>query len=401
MIQKAAAQNQNALNNVDEAIQYVLRGEHEHPNRIDIAEQYTKGIISPMQPPQGPAQAPLMSGPQAVNAFGQPIQQPGVGAFGTGQSGLGQKPSPFGAPPPLGANQAFVQPGFGVNPLVQQPFGQQPPQPAIPSAFGQPSQQPSVSPFGATTGFQQNAPSPFIQTQAPQQPRPSVFGQQQPPQPGALGPFGAQQPPQPAAPSPFAQQPQHAPFGQAPVNPLVAQAGNVPGFGGLTPTGPRAVNPFAPIAQQQQQPPLGPQALSPFAPITQQQQQPPFSSQAGIPPAGGLVADPSPYPPNSSIQHAHPSTYSTRDASNRLTMFKGKRVVYKDDVPGFQNPDGSWEKIWFPDGPPAFNETTELPEERYDQETKNAYQKFRETGQWEGGKLPLLPPRREWTKWDF
>ena len=46
LIQKAALQNQNALHNIDAALQYVLSGENEHPNRLDIVEQYTKGIIN-------------------------------------------------------------------------------------------------------------------------------------------------------------------------------------------------------------------------------------------------------------------------------------------------------------------------------------------------------------------
>lgn len=382
LIQKAAAQNQNALQNIDAALQYVLRGENEHPNRLDIVEQYTKGIINPTQPI-----APLGGNIPAVNALGQPNQIPAAStAFGAGQSTLGQAPNPFGGQGAFGApSPAFGQPGLAVNPLASQPFGAQAPvQPPQPSPFGQQPQPGGLGAFGQTGGFQQNQPNPLIaQPQAQQAPGPFAPAQPQP-----QGAFGQPQAQQPAQPNPFGQpaaQPGGgfstgvSPFGAAPTGPSSFQQGGAQPFGAAPPSTTQAPSPFAPISQQQQA----------------------QGQQSGFPAAGGQVADPSPYPPGSSAQHPHPSTYSARDASNRITMFKGRPVVYKDNQPGFQNSDGSWEKIWFPNGPPGYYNATELPEEGYDQTTKEDYEKFRQTGEFEGGKLPLLPPRREWSKWDF
>lgn len=394
LIQKAAAQNQNALHNIDAALTYVLRGENEHPNRLDIVEQYTKGLINPTQP-----MAPLGANIPAVNPLGQPSQIPPASAFGAGQSILGQAPNPLGGQGAFGAPApAFGQPGLGANPLASQPFGAQAPvQPPQPSPFGQQPQPGGIGAFDQPGGFQQNAPNPLLaqqqsqgafgQPQVQQPTQPSPFGQPQVQQPAQPSPFGQPQAQQPAQPSPFGQpaaQPASgfstgaSPFG-APTAPSGFQQGGAQPFGAAPPSNIQAPNPFSPIPQQQ---------------AAQGQ-------QSGFPAAGGQVADPSPYPPGSSAQHPHPSTYSARDASNRITMFKGRPVVYKDNQPGFQNSDGSWEKIWFPNGPPGYYSATELPEDGYDQATKEAYEKLRQTGELEGGKLPLLPPRREWLKWDF
>ncbi|OBT59406.1 hypothetical protein VE04_00502 [Pseudogymnoascus sp. 24MN13] len=395
LIQKAAAQNQNALHNIDAALTYVLRGENEHPNRLDIVEQYTKGIINPTQP-----MAPLGANIPAVNPLGQPSQIAPASAFGAGQSILGQAPNPLGGQGAFGApSPAFGQPGLGANPLASPPFGVQAPvQPPQPSPFGQQPQPGGIGAFGQPGGFQQNAPNPLLaqpqpqgafgQPQVQQPAQPSPFGQPQAQQPVQPSPFGQPQAQQPAQPSPFGQnaaQPASgfstgaSPFGAAPTAPSGFQQGGAQPFGAAPPSNIQAPNPFSPIPQQQ---------------AAQGQ-------QSGFAAAGGQVADPSPYPPGSNAQHPHPSTYSARDASNRITMFKGRPVVYKDNQPGFQNSDGSWEKIWFPNGPPGYYSATELPEEGYDQATKEAYEKLRQTGELEGGKLPLLPPRREWSKWDF
>ena len=82
-------------------------------------------------------------------------------------------------------------------------------------------------------------------------------------------------------------------------------------------------------------------------------------------------------------------------------MFKGKPVVYKENEPGIQNRDGTWEKIWFPDGPPAYYGATELDDKAYTEETKQAYLYMREKGSFKDGMMPLLPPKREWCLWDF
>jgi nucleoporin NUP42 len=103
------------------------------------------------------------------------------------------------------------------------------------------------------------------------------------------------------------------------------------------------------------------------------------------------------------ISAGHPplESYSTRDATGRLNMFKGKRVVYKEGQAGVQNRDGSWSKIWFPEGAPAYYKDTEMEDSAYDESTKEAYVKMRQAGSFQGGVMPLVPPKREWCLWNF
>lgn len=83
-------------------------------------------------------------------------------------------------------------------------------------------------------------------------------------------------------------------------------------------------------------------------------------------------------------------------------MFKNKPVSYnEDDKPGIKQFDGSWQRIWFPNGPPAFNQDTALPPEDYDEDSKRRWAAFAETGQFLDGVMPELPPPRECTVWDF
>jgi nucleoporin NUP42 len=82
-------------------------------------------------------------------------------------------------------------------------------------------------------------------------------------------------------------------------------------------------------------------------------------------------------------------------------MFKGKPVVYKDGRPGVQEFDGTWRRIWFPDGPPGYSADTELPPEKYDDRSKAQWMAFAQTGTFQDGLMPELPPPRECTLWDF
>ena len=77
-------------------------------------------------------------------------------------------------------------------------------------------------------------------------------------------------------------------------------------------------------------------------------------------------------------------------------------MSYIDRVPCYKRVDDStWERIWFPDGPPAHNKGTELPIEEYDEATKDAYLYMRDNSVFKDGLMPMLPPRREWSKWDL
>ena len=75
--------------------------------------------------------------------------------------------------------------------------------------------------------------------------------------------------------------------------------------------------------------------------------------------------------------------------------------MYKDDVPGTQAFDGTWQKIWFPDGPPVPDKWAEAEPELYTEDVKRAYENARKNGVFDGGLLPLVPPKQEWCQWDF
>lgn len=86
----------------------------------------------------------------------------------------------------------------------------------------------------------------------------------------------------------------------------------------------------------------------------------------------------------------------------RLSMFRGKPVSYDGDgKPGIKGFDGSFQRIWFPDGPPAFNKDTALPPDAYDDVSKSQWASFAETGKFANGIMPELPPPRDCTLWNF
>ena len=166
-----------------------------------------------------------------------------------------------------------------------------------------------------------------------------------------------------------------------------------------TPTPNPFGSPSAPAAFGQ---PSQPGAANPFggfsAPAAQQTQ--------AARPATATGATGGPYAPNATRQHPRVESYSSRDATGALKMFKGKTVVQevgKDGkpYPAVRNFDGTTLRIWFPDGPPMYYKDTELSDAAYDAETKAAYESFVGTGVFAGGIMPLLPPKREWCLFDF
>jgi nucleoporin NUP42 len=450
LYQAAEQQMRTALNDVDGAINYIIKAENEHPNRIDICRESqvasaglqpnpfsNQGSFQPAQssnPFGAPSQsalvpAPAFGAPSQTGAFGQPsalgqrpspfgaVPQPG--AFGQPSGGtfsqplaLGQKPNPFGAATPafgattkLGVGGAFGQPSalgqkpnpFGTSAQTQPPgaptqvgsggaFGQpsslgQKPNPfggssqsAAPTPFGGASQQTQANPFGVPSSQNQNSfgpqnpsaqPNPFGSTTA------TPFGA---PSPASKNPFGAAS--QPTNPNPFAGPPtaQTNPFGATP-----APAASNP-FGNPNPNPLAAPSPFGkPLTN-------APPSTNPFG--AHSPQTPQLSTN------GFSSSDP--------VLGEHPplSSYCTKDRDGRLLTFKGKPVVYKESEPGTQNQDGTWEKIWFPDGPPGYNKTAEASEEKYTEEIKIAYEKASRTGVFEWG-IPLVPPKQEWCLWDF
>jgi len=364
---------------------------------------------------------------QSSSTFGQPSQP--SSAFGsTGFGGAAQK-NPFAAASASSgfgqAGSTFGQPSqptptFGQSSQPNSTFGQpsQPNstfgQPSQPSTFGQPTQQSSPfgqasqtnSTFGNPTAFGQAA-SPFGQAGQttstfgqPSQPT-STFGQPSQPSSGFGQPtFGASATPAFGQPStqggPFGgsmapQQPndQTMETNSPTASPRAAQSGNqfinnaAPTITAPQPT-PSA--PSQPVA-----PPPPPQALvntsSTPHPLT------------GKPSAGVLITQSLPSQP----------PQKNRDT---LISYRGQRVQYVDGEPCYQRPDRKGlQKIWFPDGAAApdivalnreekLDDLQGLPEE-YTDSVKQQYKYFFENGSFQNGKIPLVPPMREWVVYDF
>ncbi|TVY81949.1 Nucleoporin [Lachnellula suecica] len=464
LFNEADQQIQTALRDVDGAMNFIINAQHEHPNRVDIVA-LTGSQPNPLSQPNGaqnttpnsfgaPSQGASSafgapSQPRTTSAFGAP-SQPAASAFGAPSGGgafgqpsaLGTQSRAFGAP----SGGAFGQPtALGTQPSA---FGA-PSQPASGGAFGQPSQlggggafgrpsqlgaaggvfgQPAslgqkTSAFGAPSsnstfgGTSNTTPAPFsgfATTANPfSQNTPATTGAfAAPSQPTTSAPFGGPSPPAQANPfgtpsgqtsNPFAGA-SAAPFGApspAPNNPFAAPspAPNNPFGASSQPTN---QNPFG--GARLQNPPV-PASSAPNAPnpFNSPQPNPPISnpfgnaaaaqnpgiSQLGI--NGNTAA--TPHPPISS--------YSSKDQNGRLTMFKGRRVVYQNGVPGVQNNDRTWSKIWFPEGAPLPYKDTEMEDSAYDDGTKAAYGQMRQTGSFTNGVMPMLPPKREWCTWDF
>ena len=191
LVNNAEQQIQTALNDVDGAVKYMVNGENEHPNRLDVCK--AKGTTVTQPQTSAPNQ-------QTTSTFGQPSSS--APAFGQPSA-----PSAFSRP---------SVPSFGQSSAPTSTFGQPSAptfgQPSQPSAFGQPSTlgrpttgfgQPS-STFGkpailAPTFDQPSAPSPLEALQQ-QQPnaleKPSGPGFLQQPSAAVKNPFG-----QPLAPA--------------------------------------------------------------------------------------------------------------------------------------------------------------------------------------------------------
>lgn len=429
LYQQAEQQIQTTLSNLDGAMHFILEAENKHPNRIDICKQSspqggTTGLFardavgrqSGFPNPLASNANPFASAPQqSQNPFAGGGSSGGTPAFGQ-PSALGQKPNPFGSasstpafgqPSTMGAPKpAFGQPSqMGANaPAFGQPstLGQKPNpfsstgasapsgfgQPTAPSAFGQPSalgQRPN--PFGTAPP----GPSPFSQAASAGAP------------PSAPNPFG-----QPSAPNPFAQvasapvanqsmdtsgpPPTAArnPFGQPSGSPFGAQPNNA--FGGQQPSG------------------FGAAASNPFARTN-------TNTQAPAPAAASTATRNNPYAPNSTKQHPAPESYIMKTIHGQITAFNGQPVTYKwkvDDkyqderppdhgdtpVPGTRNSDGTWRKIFFPDGPPSYNKDTEPDMALYNADVKAAYETMTSTGRF-AGDMPEVPPLREDCVWNF
>lgn len=95
-----------------------------------------------------------------------------------------------------------------------------------------------------------------------------------------------------------------------------------------------------------------------------------------------------------------------------MISYRGQRVDYVDGEPCYQRPGGKgFQKIWFPDGAAAMevvaiNREDKLDDiqgalEQYTDAVKEQYKYFFDHGSFQDGKIPLVPPMREWAIYDF
>ena len=448
----AEQQIRTALDDVEGAIKYMINGENEHPNRFDICKakggnlnNNPQGLVGSQ--PSGPAfgqpssalaapkasfagPATSFTQPTGTLGFGQPSalgsQPPSFGqqAGSSGQSSgfgpptqLGRPTTSFGQPSsrfghssaqapafgkPSNPTSAFGQPSVPTPAFGKQSFGQ----PSAPSAFGQ---KPAATAFGAPSALGSKQQSAFSQPSAPQK---SAFGQQSSgiSQPSAFGkpssaptnPFG--QPSQtsvPSQPTAFGN-PSSASsnlFGQ-PRQPAATSA-----FGQATPV---AANPFSRPSANQSTSAFGQPSTS-GNPYDHSLTQPPKASvQKFTQPTSGFGGPSASSMSTAVSQSANVPAASkrvqvsaTRDAQGKLRTWKGNPVTYVDNEPCTKGRDGAWEKICFPDGPPALVKAVELADEAYDESTKENYTFMRTHGVFKDGLMPTLPPKREWCNWDF
>ena len=95
-----------------------------------------------------------------------------------------------------------------------------------------------------------------------------------------------------------------------------------------------------------------------------------------------------------------------------MSSYRGQRVQYFEGTPCYNRPDGKgWEKIWFPDAGAtpevvALNKEDKMDDtqgkaDEYTDEIKEQYRYLFEEGRFKDGKIPLVPPMREWNVYDF
>lgn len=371
----------------------------------------------PMGATPGFGQTSNLGATASANPFGKPSAAGGFGQPAFGQA-AGASTSPFGQAPgatssPFGQAAAKPSPFGQAGGAAPSPFGagassspfSQPAQAAPTSAFKQDTQ--SANPFSKPAGFgaspfgqpaQPSTASPFTQNAQPVSQSP--FGQNA--QQANPNPFTAAQP---ASSNPFNKPAQPAPSGFA-------------GFG----TDPSAARP-SPFGQQSQAPPQ-PANSSPFAQPQPQQTQAQNSiaaTNASGPDRSNLTSQPSkplhytqtiPWVPASFNTNDKPVTYRglpvIHDVVNKASA--NGQLVFDYEKFLYARPDGTGnERIWFPRAN-ADAYVQKLPnalldfqgeEFEYTDAVKGQYKTLFETGVFQGGKVPLVPPVREWIGYDI
>ena len=424
LVSNAEQQIQTAVSDIEGAIRYLIEGEKQHPNRFDVCKVRGMGTAGGIRS-QGASQPP--SAFQSATAFGKPSVPtgPSAGSSSFGKPAFGQSAAPgtgFGKPAfgqPANTSSAFRQPAFGQTASTGSAFGN-------PSSIGQ-----NAPVFGkAASGLAQQGSgfgqasalggqgNPFGQASGAS--RSSTFGR-----PSTS--FG-----QPASgTSDFGQlsstseQPQNAFDGQT----AATSAFGKPAFGNTTVsnTQSNAFNSNNNITQAnmfgQSQPPSAPNAFTssaqtatasttvaqpssnnnPFGMKTQQVNQQGFGQPSAQSSTSGqgmqTVKGDAGKPLNGVVRSA--TIPPSMDSQGRLVTWNGKKVTYIDNEPCFRGKSGSWEKVWFPGGAPTYSKTPDVAQDDYDEETKENYRYMMGHGEFKDGIMPLLPPRREWSNWDF
>lgn len=354
---------QLALGDVDGAIRYIINGENEHPNRNDICK--AKGANPSYLQGGGGNNHPSL-------AFGQPSTL-GKPAFQI----LPQEASTFNRPSTSFGQPSVPAPTFG----APSSLGQQAPQ--LAPAFGRPSALENSSSFGRPSStFGQPNSTIALGAQAPSSlPSTGQFSNQS--QFSTLQAVSTTGATQPAA-SAFSQP---NTFGQPSVPATASGFGQFSSSGSNAfgrPTAPASTNTFG-------QPTIA--KVNPFPQTGNAQTSTSFSQD----PTATMSSTGTATVQASNSQH----NTARRDPQGKLITWKGKPVSYIDDEPCFKGKNNSWEKIWFPDGPPVFTKAVEIPDEDYDQATKEGYKFLGSHGVFKDGILPSQPPRREWCTWDF
>ena len=425
LVTNAEQQIQAALNDVEGAIKYIINGETEHPNRIDICK--ARGSLfnqAQAQMPTSSLKAPSTFGRAASPAlgFGQTstVRRPSAPTFGQPSAPaptFGQISKPafsqpaFGRPATLGESTSrFGEPTqtFGKSSVPTSTFGES--SAPTPFASSQPQPSPFGAPNGASVGMQPSAASsqpsnPFGPPSAPTQPIafdkpqasfPSPVGSSATSiQPGILG--------KPSGPS------YTGTFGQLPISADGTRVSAAP----ANPFDPRPITQTSSLSLQ---PPTA--APNPFGPPCKQRMfyanspVPPFGVELSVMLSANNKADKSvataPTAPTMNGSAGASSAASSanglqvqKDAQGKVGRWGGKPVTYIDDEPCFQGEAGNWQKIWNPDGPPVFTKTMDLRESIYDEATMQKYKFMNEHGFFKDGTMPELAPRREWCTWNF
>ena len=374
---------------------------------------------------QPTAQAPVFGQPaapapgfgqtaQPASVFGQPAQssssfvKPAFGSSGFGQPSILGAKGPFAVP---STAKGFGQPSFG-----QSSFGQ----PSQPNpAFGQPSQ--------PTSGFGQ-APQPS--TGFGKTAQPSPFGQ-----PSQQSPFL-----QPSTTLPGFGQPTNSTASELVSNSAFGKASTTASTFGQPPAHPsnrfggKPENNVADLDNPMTSPTFNPASRLPMSSNPFGVSVPTFPSNSGITqmPRNSSAVEVAVLPPNNnnSSSTPHPLTNKaprplhytetipataptvTQPTTGKLQGYRGRRVQYINDSPCYERPDGKgWERIWFPqDGQTQDvvylgrqDKVADLvaEQERYTDEVTQQFAFLFDMGKFKDGKMPSVPPRREWCLYDF